>query len=259
MFDILLYPSESGVIEIKTLQKDGITLFHLADVVKIITKESQVIDGSTYSDQTSLLKESMSVLDEDERHIEYYGDNVGRNAEFDYFVTEPGIYRVVSRAKSSGAKKFQRWVYHDVMPALRKFGVYPPPKETNDSFLLQIADQQAKQSQLLSQYIRQAETRFNELDEKCDSNDKSIKKLAERVIRVETANIPKLEFYDVADVLSSMSISENDLIYVIALCEKICAEKNHHYIPSLNGIREEQRFTMPVIELALNYARIAGE
>lgn len=258
MFDVLLYPSESGALEIKTLQKNGITLFRLSDVVRVISKESQIIDGKEISNQASLLSESISALDDDERHIEYYGENTGIDAKFDYFVTEPGIYRVVSRAKSSGAKKFQRWVYHEVMPALRKYGVYPAPVESNDSFLLQLADQQAKQSQLLSQYIRQSEERFEKLDAKCDLNNKSIEKLTERVIEVETSNIPKDKFYNVSDTLNSLNISNEHLILVIGFCEKICNENNQRYLRSLTGNREEQQFPMPVIEMALDYAELSA-
>ncbi|WP_421235489.1 Bro-N domain-containing protein [Aeromonas enteropelogenes] len=256
MFEIISYPSSSGNLEIRTIQKDGITLFSLADIVQAITKESQILEGSIVTNQISLLRESISALDDDERHTEVIGNERGQDSKYEHFITEPGIYRVVSRAKSSGAKKFQRWVYHDVMPALRKYGVYPAPQESDDSFILQLADQQAKQSQLLSQYIRQAESRFNEIESKFAENEKQLGDFNKRLINIENSNIPSVKFYSVEDLFDRLSIDSNNLIYVIALCEKICAEKNISYLPSVNKIRTEQKFTHDVIELALSYARL---
>lgn len=256
MFEILLYPSSSGELEIRTIQKDGITLFNLGNIVKAITKESQILEGNNVTNQTSFLRESISALDDDERHTEIIGGERGQDTKYEHFVTEPGIYRVVSRAKSSGAKKFQRWVYHDVMPALRKYGIYPAPKENDDSFILQLADQQAKQSQLLSQYIRQAESKFKEIENKFAENEKQLGDINQRLTSIENANIPSVRFYSVEDSFKGLSLDNTNLIYVIALCEKICTEKNIAYLPSVNSIRTEQKFTKDVIELALNYARL---
>lgn len=39
-------------------------------------------------------------------------------------VTEPGLYRVIFRSNKSEAKRFQRWVFHDVLPQIRETGGY---------------------------------------------------------------------------------------------------------------------------------------
>ena len=39
-------------------------------------------------------------------------------------VTEPGFYKLVMRSRKPGAKSFQRWVTHEVLPALRRDGGY---------------------------------------------------------------------------------------------------------------------------------------
>jgi len=261
MFEVLLYPSENGELEIKTMQKEGNTLFLLSDVVRVISKESQEIDGTSSSNQASLLHESMSALDDDESYMETYIENT--KEETGYFVTEPGIYRVVSRAKSSGAKKFQRWVYHEVMPSIRKYGIYPAPEVSDDDLIQQLADQQAKQSQLLSQFIRSSKQHFENIDNKIDTNtavieehDKSIFQISEKLVQIETSSLSRHEFFDVNDVLNSQGISNSQLIYIIALCEKIVTEKNYDYMPSRSGKREDQRFSKKVIELALTYARL---
>ena len=42
-------------------------------------------------------------------------------------VTEPGLYHLIFTSKKEGAKKFRRWVRHEVLPAIRKTGRYEVP------------------------------------------------------------------------------------------------------------------------------------
>lgn len=41
-----------------------------------------------------------------------------------YFVTEPDLYRCIFQSRKSSARKFQDWVFDEVLPALRKDGGY---------------------------------------------------------------------------------------------------------------------------------------
>jgi prophage antirepressor-like protein len=42
-------------------------------------------------------------------------------------VTEPGLYRLIFKSRKPVAKRFQRWVFHEVLPAIRKTGSYSLP------------------------------------------------------------------------------------------------------------------------------------
>lgn len=44
-------------------------------------------------------------------------------------VSEPGFYKLVMRSRKPEAKAFQRWVTHEVLPALRREGAYEVPRE----------------------------------------------------------------------------------------------------------------------------------
>ena len=45
--------------------------------------------------------------------------------EFDmYFIAEPDLYRVIFQSRKPSARKFQDWVFDEVLPALRKDGGY---------------------------------------------------------------------------------------------------------------------------------------
>ncbi|WP_225226021.1 BRO-N domain-containing protein [Komarekiella delphini-convector] len=39
-------------------------------------------------------------------------------------VTEPGLYRLIFKSRKPVAKRFQRWVFHEILPAIRKTGSY---------------------------------------------------------------------------------------------------------------------------------------
>lgn len=43
------------------------------------------------------------------------------------FVSEPGLYRLIGASRKSQAKRFDRWVRHEVLPTIRKTGMYATP------------------------------------------------------------------------------------------------------------------------------------
>ncbi len=48
-------------------------------------------------------------------------------------VTEPGLYRLIFKSRKDIAKRFQRWVFHEVLPEIRKTGSYSIQQETPPS------------------------------------------------------------------------------------------------------------------------------
>lgn len=68
-------------------------------------------------DRTALRK-----LDDDEKGVDLI-HTLGGNQEVST-VTEPGFYKLVMRSRKPEAKAFQRWVTHEVLPALRREGGY---------------------------------------------------------------------------------------------------------------------------------------
>ena len=54
-----------------------------------------------------------------------HGTPTGISKEVEmYFVTEPDLYRVIFQSRKSSARKFQDWVFEEVLPTLRKEGSY---------------------------------------------------------------------------------------------------------------------------------------
>lgn len=64
-------------------------------------------------------------LDEDERtliSIEGASNGLPVNA-----VNEPGLYTLILGSRKPEAKAFKRWITHEVLPAIRKTGIYAAP------------------------------------------------------------------------------------------------------------------------------------
>lgn len=59
-------------------------------------------------------------------------------------INEPGLYALIFRSRKAEAKAFQRWVTHDVLPAIRQDGLYIRGEER----LLSAATQEELQAQL---------------------------------------------------------------------------------------------------------------
>lgn len=55
----------------------------------------------------------------------------GQNREM-YAVNESGLYNVILRSDKPEAKQFKRWVTHDILPAIRRHGMYAVDDLLND-------------------------------------------------------------------------------------------------------------------------------
>ena len=66
------------------------------------------------------------MLDEDEKGT-YTVRTPGGKQEMS-IVSEPGLYSLVLRSRKPEAKAFKRWVTHDVIPSIRKRGLYATPQ-----------------------------------------------------------------------------------------------------------------------------------
>lgn len=95
--------------QIRTINQNGEPWFVVADVCQILELSNPSI--------------AISRLDVDERAK----FNLGRQGE-GYAVNEPGLYSLVFGSRKPEAKAFKRWITHEVIPAIRKHGVYATPE-----------------------------------------------------------------------------------------------------------------------------------
>lgn len=69
-------------------------------------------------------------LDDDEKGVSLI-DTPGGKQEM-ITINEPGLYSLVLSSRKPEAKKFKRWITHEVIPAIRKYGGYLTPKKIEE-------------------------------------------------------------------------------------------------------------------------------
>ena len=95
-----------------------------------------------YSDTDQALRKHVD--EEDKKILTRQNDGLAGgsgNATFDIpnrgmtIINESGLYSLVLSSKLPGAKKFRRWVTAEVLPAIRKHGVYMTPHTLEQALL----------------------------------------------------------------------------------------------------------------------------
>lgn len=56
--------------------------------------------------------------------LEGFEDTTIHNIKNMYFLTEPGLYQAIFGSKKEQAIRFQKWVFEEVIPSIRKHGAY---------------------------------------------------------------------------------------------------------------------------------------
>lgn len=67
--------------------------------------------------------DTVSRLDTDERRVTVFTDTLGRQQEM-LSVSESGLYTLIMRSNKTEAKPFRKWITSEVLPSLRKNGIY---------------------------------------------------------------------------------------------------------------------------------------
>lgn len=99
--------------QVRTVNNNGEVWFVATDVAKTLE-----IKNTT---------QAMNRLDEDERSM----FNIGRQGEAN-IISEAGLYSFIGTSRKSEAKKFMRWVNHEVLPSIRKNGAYLTDQKAYD-------------------------------------------------------------------------------------------------------------------------------
>ena len=116
-FRIFEHP-QFGVIRILII--NGEIWFVAADVCRALDLSNPTMTLERLEeDEKKTLSLSEMTLNSAEVHSGKRG-----GARFLNIINEPGFYRLVFASRKEEAREFQRWVYHEVLPAIRKYGSY---------------------------------------------------------------------------------------------------------------------------------------
>jgi prophage antirepressor-like protein len=108
-------------------------------------------------------------LDPDEKDAVQIMDAMGRGQETT-IISEPGLYKLLQTSRKPQAKRFDRWVRHEVLPTIRKTGSYGSPSSrdvTHDQFI-----------EAIREIVRPLAGRF-------DGQDVAIERLETRVVTMD--------------------------------------------------------------------------
>jgi prophage antirepressor-like protein len=106
-------PFQFETKEIRVIMRDGEPWWALRDVCNTL----EIVNAS----------DAAGRLEDDEKGV-VLTDTPG-GAQKITVVSEPGLYRLIMRSDKPVAKRFQRWVFHEVLPEIRKTGSYSVAKE----------------------------------------------------------------------------------------------------------------------------------
>ena len=122
-----------------------------------------------------------------------HGTPTGISKEVEmYFVTETDLYRVIFQSRKSSARKFQDWVFEEVLPTLRKEGSYSMTQSKQPLASYQIEDpiERAKRWIEEQQHTRALEAQTEQQAQTIGIQQKEL-----------TVAAPKVKYYD--DTLAS--------------------------------------------------------
>jgi prophage antirepressor-like protein len=75
------------------------------------------------------VRHAVADFDEDEKGVCISDTLRGRQTLLTVY--EAGLYKLIFKSRKPEAKRFQRWVLSEVLPSIRKYGVYPPPESAS--------------------------------------------------------------------------------------------------------------------------------
>ena len=146
--------------EVRTVMIDNEPWFVAVDICRALALSNPTV--------------TVARLDEDERAK----FNLGRQGEA-AVVSESGLYTLILGSRKPEAKRFRRWITHDVIPAIRKHGVY-----MTDSLLEQVLQnpeiivimagqlvEESKERERLTQELQQAQPKADYFDAFVNASD----------------------------------------------------------------------------------------
>ena len=153
--------------EIRIVMKEGEPWFVLSDVCKVLGLTNVTLTAQRLKDSEKTFCRVK-----------------GFRGPETLLVNEPGLYRVIFRSDRSEAAEFQEWVYHDVLPTIRKTGGYgtrvPQTVEELTS------------PELIIAVLGALNTQVTELKQKVEEQEVQLLEQGEHITQME----PKADYYD---------------------------------------------------------------
>lgn len=160
--------------EVEVFEWNGQVLFnprHVAECLGI----KNVKDNISKMNEKQVIKLTNSkVGNPDFRKLHNTGEN---------FLTESGVYKLIFKSKKKEAEKFQDWVTDEVLPSIRKHGMYATDDLLNDPDLMIEAANKIKEEK---EGRLKAESQVKELTDKVVKLSIDVNNLEKRTVKGTT-------------------------------------------------------------------------
>ena len=139
-----------------------------------------------YRDNADALKKH---VDDDDKLTRRFADS-GQNREM-YVINESGLYALIFGSKLPRAKEFKRWVTNEVLPSIRKNGMYiddatlERAKSDPVAFMGEVAKMAAEREQRLINALNEAQRKIRQLQSRQDiiNNRKAVFDFINKCVR----------------------------------------------------------------------------
>lgn len=134
-------------------------------------------------------RDAISQLDSDEKNTVVISDGIPGNPN-KTIISEPGLRKLIMRSRKPEAREFQRWVTHEVLPSIRKHGIYATETTIDQiladpdfgiRLLTDLKEERAKRIEAENQ-IKELEPKAQALDAFTDVEDRLLVREAAKVL-----------------------------------------------------------------------------
>ncbi len=245
----ICYQGDTGESDLRTLLVDDVLHISLWDVLATLERENKTLNESNPQQSRMNIINGIMETMEPEEYIHIPSSN--RDLPEEVFVTQPGMYRVLSADRSKAGKKFQKWLFHEVVPSITQYGTYPPPPKPTGSVLAQMAEILAQNSRMLADAIvRQdrLETEVNNVKTKLDN-------VEDRITAIESDGQDLKQIITVKDRFEQRNIAANAQreLDVVAWCENLSLSKGRRKISCPSGSRLKAKYFIEIIDEAIEF------
>ena len=155
---------EPIIEEKKAIEESGLVVFKNGDFSQLRTMEvngepwfvgKDVAEALGYSNPSKAVIDHVDEEDKKVVMLDFQADSQNGNVPLGKtkttFINESGMYSLILSSKLPSAKKFKRWVTSEVIPSIRKNGVYVDDSRVND--LVKNQDELIKVNQILTEQM----------------------------------------------------------------------------------------------------------
>ena len=189
MNEVKIFESEEFG-SVRTVEEDGKMLFCGSDVAKALgyARPNDAVNDHCRIDATSKRRTII--------------DRLGRKQEA-LFIPEGDVYRLIAHSKLPAADQFERWIFDDVIPTIRKTGGYV----NNDELFIETYFSQVEES--TKAMLRATLATVREVNEKNRQLEQTVGIQSQQIAELQ----PKATYYDVVlqceDLISITAIAKD--------------------------------------------------